>query len=86
MQRLGLREEYITTFPLQIPAPIASSPNLPSGIKGLQVYLDTLVSSLNTAVNILRKARTNHGYRHVNQNKKILAKKLFIDTEVVLIL
>jgi hypothetical protein len=31
IQRLGLREEYITTFPLKIPASIASSTNLQSG-------------------------------------------------------
>ncbi|MGB6531166.1 MAG: hypothetical protein WBF33_23910 [Candidatus Nitrosopolaris sp.] len=98
IQRLGLREEYITTFPLKIPASIASSTNLQSGTKGLAGHLNTLVTSLSIAVGILRNAGTNLEYRqvmehvktstntifqYVNQNKENLAKELFIDTGVI---
>lgn len=98
IRRLGLHEEYITTFPRQIPASVTSSPNLPSGINGLVVHLNTLVSSLSNAVDILRHAQTDVDYRqvmeqvktstntifqHIYQNKANLAKELFIDTGVI---
>jgi hypothetical protein len=99
MQKLGLHEEYITSFPLKIPTSVSSSPpNLPSAINRLLPDLNTLVNNLNKAVNTLRSARDDDGYRqvmdqvktsvesihqYVDQNKKDLAQGLFIDVGVI---
>lgn len=99
MRRLGLHEEYITSFPLKIPTSVTSlPPNLPSGINRLLPDLKTLVNNLNKAVNTVRSARTDDDYRQVmdqvktsvesihqyfDQNKKDLAKGLFIDVGVI---
>lgn len=76
----------------------SSPPNLPSAIDGLLPDLKTLIDNLNKAVNTLRSAHNDDDYRQVmdqvkksvesihqyaDQNKKDLARGLFIDVGVI---
>jgi hypothetical protein len=70
IRRLGLTEEFMIGFPLKIPPSITAHPNLPPGIKGLSTDLNTLVSNLNSAVNVLRNPRSSNDYRQVMDQVK----------------
>ena len=77
MRRLGLSEEFIIDFPLKLPPSLLTHPNLPSGIKGILTDLNTLVSSLNNAVNILRNSRTTNDYRQVMDQVKTSVETIY---------
>lgn len=70
MRRLGLTEEFVVAFPLKVPHSFTTYPNLPLGINGLLTDLTTLVSNLNSAVNVLRYPRSANDYRQAMDQVK----------------
>jgi hypothetical protein len=96
MMPVELSHTFLVQFPLEISNTIKTASDLPAGISGLKNYLYSLVDHLNTAVHILRNAKSDSDYRQVMDrvkssldtirkysNKKDLGKELLIYTGII---
>lgn len=97
LKPLKLSSTFIQEFPLEIPdIIIRKAPELPPGIAGTLNGLYSLVEHLNSAVEVLRDAKTGSNNRHVMdevkssfdsirdlQNKKELGKELLVETGII---
>jgi hypothetical protein len=97
LKPLKLSSTFIQEFPLEIPdIIIRKAPEFPSGIAGILNEVYSLVKHLNSAVEVLRNAKTGSDYRHVMdevkssldsirdpQNKKELGKELLVETSII---
>jgi hypothetical protein len=93
---LKLSNNFIEEFPLEIPDVIKKTTGLPPGISGLQSDLYLLAEHLNSAVEVIRNAKTGYDYRHVMdevkssldsirnyKNKNDLGKELLVETGII---
>ncbi|MEW5840982.1 MAG: hypothetical protein AB1753_08260 [Thermoproteota archaeon] len=92
----GLGDRFIAELALDMPQLLSTIPNLPPGISALKQDLPLLTSNLKTAVASFRNAGTADDLRavlaHIRtpldsiltfQNKKDLAKELYVDTGII---
>jgi hypothetical protein len=96
MKPVKLSHTFLVQFPLEVSNIIKTAADLPAGISGLKNYLYSLVDHLNTAVHVLRNAKSDSDYRQVMDqvkssldairkysNKKDLGKELLIQTRII---